>query len=110
MSRFFSTATALLIAFRFVTRVDAVNLRACGARLQEKQNTIWNATHQTESPPPLLLSYEQCLAECGTGMGSIDWEDFSGHFGAWLLPWIALVFQTPFSAEREFHYFAFASR
>ena len=43
-------------------------------------------------------------------MGSIRWEDFSGNFGAWLLPWIALMFQTPFSAEHEFCYIAFALR
>ena len=110
MSRYFSTATALLIASRFVTLVDAVNLGACGARLQGEYNATWNAAHPTESPPLLLISYEQCLVECGAGMGSIDWEDFSGHFGAWLLPWIALMFQIPFSAEREFHYFTLGSR
>ncbi|KAF9648211.1 hypothetical protein BDM02DRAFT_3096835, partial [Thelephora ganbajun] len=53
-----------------------------------------------ESPPPLNVSYEQCLAECGTGMGDIDWQGFSQNFGAWLLPWIALMFQIPFGAEQ----------
>jgi hypothetical protein len=109
-SRFFPTATALLIAFQFVAPVDAVNLKVCGARLQEEQNAAWNATHHTEPPPLLLFSYEQCSAECGPGMGDIDWENFSGNVGAWLLPWIALMFQIPFSAERKLHYFAFASR
>ena len=41
--------------------------------------------------------------ECGNGVGDIDWEALSGNFGAWLLPWIALMFQVPFSAERKSH-------
>ena len=49
----------------------------------------------------LQLSYEQCLALCGGGMGDIDWETFSQSFGAWFLPWIALMFQIPFGSECE---------
>lgn len=84
--------------------VDATKLKACGARLQEIQGLEWNATHNsTEPPPPLSLSYEQCLAECGTGLGGIDWRALSQSFSAWLLPWIALMFQIPFGAEGELH-------
>ena len=111
--RFLSIATTLLIVSQFVTHppgIGAVHLKACGTGLQEQQNAVWNATHPTEPPPPLLLSYEQCLVECGTGMGDVNWQSFSGDFGAWLLPWIALMFQIPFGAERKFYYSTFASR
>ena len=91
----------LLVAF--TSRVDAVRLTACGARLREQQAKEWNATHDpTEPPPPLSLSYEQCLVECGAGLGDVNWRAFSQSFSAWLLPWIALMFQIPFGAEGEF--------
>ena len=32
-------------------------------------------------------------------MGDVIWETFSQSFGAWYLPWIALMFQIPFGAE-----------
>ena len=103
MSRFPPTATSLLIVFQLITLVDAVNLKACGARLQKQQNAAWNTTYDMESPPPLRLSYEQCLVECGPGVGDVNWQGLSPNFGAWLLPWIALMFQIPFGAEREYH-------
>jgi len=101
----------LFLAFQFVTHIlcaGAIHLRACGARLQDEQDVAWNTSHHTEPPPPLHLAYEQCLVECGTGMGDIDWEALSGNFGAWLLPWIALMFQIPFSAERKLHHSNFS--
>ena len=68
----------------------------------EQQNTEWNATRGlTEPPPPFSLSYERCLVECGSGLGDINWKGFSQTFGAWLLPWIALMFQMPFGAKGE---------
>lgn len=111
VSRFPSTTVTLLIVLEFVAyfpRVDAVDLTACGARLQGQQDAAWNATNQTGPPPTLSLSYEQCLVECGGGMGDVNWEGFSQNFGAWLLPWIALMFQIPFGADRKFHHFTFA--
>ena len=112
LAKEFSTATALIIASQFVTyppRVVAVDLQACGARLQEQQDASWNATNNTGTPPQLSLSYEQCLAECGSGLGDVNWESFSQNFGTWLLPWIALMFQIPFGAERRFRRLTFAS-
>ena len=109
---FFSPAATLLIVFKFVTHppcVGAVDLEVCGARLQEQQDVVWNATHQTE-PPQLLLTYEQCSVECGTGLGDVNWRALSGTFGSWLLPWIALMFQIPFGAERKFDRFVFEPR
>jgi len=105
----FSTTVTLLITSNLLTpfpSVGAADLKTCGVRLQEQQNVTWNATDHTESPTTLRLSYESCLVECGTGMGDVNWRGFSQNFGAWLLPWIALMFQIPFGAERKFHCFA----
>jgi len=98
------TIARVLLAYLFVslgclTSVGAVNLRQCGARLKDLQEGAWNATNSTSSPPPLHLSYGECIAECGGGTGDVNWDSFSQSFGAWFLPWIALMFQIPFGAE-----------
>jgi hypothetical protein len=103
-----STTVTLLLALKFATHfpcVDAIDLKACGDRLQEQQGATWNATHPTEPPPPFSLTYEQCLMECGAGVGGVNWQGLSQNFGAWLLPWITLMFQIPFGAERKFRLF-----
>jgi len=89
----------LLVFMRCLATVDATNLRECGTRLQAAQEDAWNATNSTSLAPVLHLSYEQCVAECGGGIGDVNWEAFSQSFGAWFLPWIALMFQIPFGAE-----------
>ena len=81
--------------------VLAVDLDQCGARLQGQQNTTQNTTDAQGSPPTLRVSYEQCLVECGGGLGDINWQYFSSNFGAWSLPWISLMFQIPFGGERK---------
>ncbi|KAF9781186.1 hypothetical protein BJ322DRAFT_257646 [Thelephora terrestris] len=96
------TATSIIVLLLVIhfTIIDAVNLNACGASLLAQQNTLQNTTNTTVSPFALQISYEQCLVECGSGMGGIDWQNFSQNFGSGLLPWIALMFQIPFGAER----------
>ncbi|KAF9645087.1 hypothetical protein BDM02DRAFT_3189991 [Thelephora ganbajun] len=89
----------LLVFMVCLTGVDTVNLDVCGAMLEAAHEGAWNATNSTSPPPPLHLSYEQCVNECGGGIGDINWESFSQSFGAWFLPWIALMFQIPFGAE-----------
>jgi hypothetical protein len=82
-------------------RVGAINLAQCGMKLAERNATYWNVTLVPTAPPSFNLSYTQCLAECGDGMGDIDWARFSQTFSSWLLPWIALMFQIPFGGEGE---------
>ena len=105
MSHSLAPTMTLLVVLQLMAHipyVDAINLEACGARVLGRQIAAQNTTHTTD--PSLLLdfSYEQCLVECGTGVGDVDWQGFSQTFGAWLLPWIALMFQIPFGAERKF--------
>ena len=98
------TIAAALLALQFVmrpTRVDAVNMKTCGTKLLEQQNAAWNVTNATVSPSALKISREQRMTNCGTGMGGISWKRFPRTFGTWCIPWISLMFQIPFGAERE---------
>ena len=81
--------------------VYTVNLDECANRLKDAQAATWNATHPSIPPPPLNLTYEQCLAECGKGLGNISWDVFAQSITAWFLPWVVLLFQIPFGAECE---------
>jgi len=55
----------LLVTCPLVAR--AVNINQCGDRAREARAAAWNATHPFVPPPPLQISYEQCLVECGVG-------------------------------------------
>ena len=94
------TGRNLLIVLFLVTvclaSASAVNLIACGERLQE---AFLNATNGTSPAPIISLSREECVAECGGGVGDFSWDIFSANVGAWLLPWISLMFQIPFGGE-----------
>jgi len=102
------TTVTFLIVLQLTAQIpgaDTVDLTACGARVQEQQNAARTTTNITELPLELRISYEECLVECGAGMGNVNWQGFSQNFGAWLLPWITLMFQIPFGAERKSHAF-----
>ena len=45
------------------------------------------------------FTYEQCVQQCGGGVGEFKWTMFSQDFSTWLLPWFALMFQLPFGAS-----------
>ncbi|KAE9382848.1 hypothetical protein BT96DRAFT_1027489 [Gymnopus androsaceus JB14] len=45
------------------------------------------------------IPYEICVIACGGGPEPFSWSDFSNQFGAWLLPWLALLSQLPFGAN-----------
>lgn len=75
------------LLFLFV-QVDAVRLDQCRAKF----------ANETGQPDPRNITYHQCVETCGGGAGEFKWTMFSQGFGAWLLPWIALIFQLPFGA------------
>jgi len=79
----------------------AVKINECGDRLKEAQAAAWNATHPSVPLPPLQLTNEQCLVECGGGLGDISWGVFSQSVTTWFIPWFVLSFQIPFGAEGE---------
>ena len=82
--------------------VHTVKLDECGNRLRDARDATWNATNPSVPPPPLDLTYERCLIECGEGLGDISWAVFTQSISAWFLPWVVLMFQIPFGAECEF--------
>ncbi|KZP14862.1 hypothetical protein FIBSPDRAFT_979392 [Athelia psychrophila] len=43
--------------------------------------------------------YTLCIEACGSGAEPFGWPVFSQQFGAWLLPWLALISQLPFGAR-----------
>ena len=97
-------AALLFVIFQLIahfTCAEAVDLDACGTMLQQKLQNVTQSTTNTTAPPDLSISYQQCVAECGGGLGNVNWQGFSQDFGAWLLPWISLMFQIPFGAERK---------
>ncbi|TFK65409.1 hypothetical protein BDN72DRAFT_900745 [Pluteus cervinus] len=59
-----------------------------------------NHGHQvTEFQDATALSYTYCKDVCGTSSEPFSWSDFSQQFSAWLLPWLALLSNLPFSAH-----------
>jgi len=79
--------SCVLLLSLFV-QVDAVKLDQCRAKF----------VNETDHSRPLEITYHQCLETCGGTVGEFRWTVFSQGFGAWLLPWIALMFQLPFGA------------
>jgi hypothetical protein len=77
----------VFLLYLFV-QVDAVRLDRCRAEF----------ANDTGQSGPTQITYNQCVETCGGGAGDFKWTMFSQGFGAWLLPWIALIFQLPFGA------------
>ncbi|KAF8996102.1 hypothetical protein BDQ17DRAFT_1250080 [Cyathus striatus] len=49
------------------------------------------------------ISYENCLKYCGVGQEPFQWTAFSQQFSSWLLPWLALISQTPFGSNDKLY-------
>lgn len=47
------------------------------------------------------FTYETCLSQCGSGTQNPTWANISQQFGAWLLPYLALISQLPFGARHR---------
>ena len=45
------------------------------------------------------LTYDRCVADCGSGPSDFDWPTFSQEFTSWLLPWLALISQLPYGTR-----------
>ncbi|KAH7908566.1 hypothetical protein BJ138DRAFT_1157411 [Hygrophoropsis aurantiaca] len=54
-----------------------------------------------EIPDVAAVTYEICIQACGNGQEAFSWSTFSQKFGAWLLPYLALISQLPFGARRR---------
>ncbi|KAG2085394.1 uncharacterized protein F5147DRAFT_644888 [Suillus discolor] len=47
------------------------------------------------------FTYQMCLSQCGSGTQNPTWSNISQQFGAWLLPYLALISQLPFGARHR---------
>ncbi|KAG9309680.1 hypothetical protein JVU11DRAFT_10352 [Chiua virens] len=47
------------------------------------------------------ISYTGCTQHCGNNTGTFSWNDFSQQYSVWLLPYLALLSQLPFGAQRR---------
>jgi hypothetical protein len=88
----FATAARLwlpcVLLLHLTVQVSAVRLDQCRAKF----------ANETSQSGPTNITYNQCVETCGGGAGEFKWTMFSQGFSAWLLPWIALIFQLPFGA------------
>lgn len=48
------------------------------------------------------ITFALCERACGTGPTPLSWPISLQKFGAWLLPWLALISQLPFGASDKF--------
>ncbi|KAG1719920.1 uncharacterized protein EDB91DRAFT_376648 [Suillus paluster] len=65
---------------------------ANGANIPNVSSDILNA---------IGFTYDTCLSQCGEGTEKPTWANTSQQFGAWLLPYLALIFQLPFGARHR---------
>ena len=95
----------ILIASCFVCfTVAAVDFKQCLTNIQKspmgstggldnRGNPIANISAAT------AITYQLCVSACGEGPEAFEWSLFAQRFGAWLLPWLALISQLPFGAR-----------
>ncbi|KAG1719922.1 uncharacterized protein EDB91DRAFT_1240482 [Suillus paluster] len=65
---------------------------ANGANIPNVSSDILNA---------IGFTYDTCLSQCGEGTEKPTWANISQQFGAWLLPYLALISQLPFGARHR---------
>ncbi|KDQ58229.1 hypothetical protein JAAARDRAFT_193652 [Jaapia argillacea MUCL 33604] len=47
------------------------------------------------------ITHDLCVRACGSGPEPFSWSTFSPQFGAWLLPYLAIVSQLPFGTGQR---------
>ena len=103
-------ASVLLIFLLLVLPIDAANWDQClsnirNATWRESEGITSGGTDNNGYPAPLTdattaVTYGLCKVACGSGPSpSVTWLTFLDQFGAWLLPWLALLSQLPFGAN-----------
>ena len=97
------TVLALLLSFCTAAFGAGPNFTAC---LQSVVNSgSLEGTVDTNGNPTTNISlitgltYDRCVADCGSGPSDFDWPTFSQEFTSWLLPWLALISQLPYGTR-----------
>src|ERR1700756_3444240 len=94
---------SLLLILQFCWGVAATDFQACINEFTQgnsskggvdiRGNPVANASLAVG------LTYETCMALCGSDNVPFIWGEFSQQFTAWLLPWLALISQLPYGAD-----------
>ncbi|KAF8066929.1 hypothetical protein FPV67DRAFT_1216579 [Lyophyllum atratum] len=100
--------SVLIIALSLVPTIHAaVNFDTC---LNEVRSGKWGLTGGTDNrghpisniENTTAIVYDLCIAACGSSSEPFEWYLFSQQFGAWLLPWLALISQLPYGTHNFF--------
>ena len=101
MMRPIPTRILLLLLF-FVSLVAAANFAQCLEEFQKEPDTTGGGVdsrgHPTTPAKAVGLTYRTCKTRCGGSAESFNWREFAQLFSWWILPWLALVGQLPFSS------------
>jgi len=95
------TRTLLPLLF-FSSLVAAANLTQCLEDFKQNSSAVGgvNSQGQPVSPAEAVgLTYQTCMARCGTDWETFNWREFAQLFSSWLLPWLALLSQLPFGSS-----------
>lgn len=90
----------------------AVNFTDCFINFRNHANNTYDASglvdangRNIENISDILnaagFTYDMCLSHCGSGLQEPTWIITSQQFGAWLLPYLALISQLPFGARHR---------
>ncbi|KAG2151908.1 hypothetical protein BD769DRAFT_10395 [Suillus cothurnatus] len=101
----------LLLPFLKGAYASNVNITQCFINLQTYANQTLNASGLVYSNGEIVLSsdimkavgltYYTCYHHCGSEAENPTWANISQQFGAWLLPYLALISQLPFGARHR---------
>ncbi|KAF8839341.1 hypothetical protein BDN67DRAFT_780186 [Paxillus ammoniavirescens] len=103
--------SVILLILIFTNYSNAVNFSQCLIDVQRHANETQdinglrfnngsNVTLQSIFSAT-AITIDACNSQCGTGQEPFEWETFSQDFGAWLLPYLALISQLPFGARYQ---------
>ncbi|KAG2143384.1 uncharacterized protein EDB93DRAFT_584706 [Suillus bovinus] len=101
----------LLLPFLKGTYASNINITDCFVNFRSNANQSLDPSGLVNGNGGNVLSsdimsavgftYETCLSQCGSGTQNPTWANISQQFGAWLLPYLALISQLPFGARHR---------
>ncbi|KAG1728556.1 hypothetical protein EDB19DRAFT_1746441 [Suillus lakei] len=101
----------LLLPFLKGTYASNINITDCFITFRNNANQNLDASglvngnggnvSSSDIMSAVGFTYQTCLSQCGSGTQNPTWANISQQFGAWLLPYLALISQLPFGARHR---------